>query len=1035
MSSEEFQKNKEFNIEGSINRLVRNCCDSLSRRLFEGGYVGGVNSRSSADNVWGVATSEGNKTGIPDVIIYPRSECENLDLELINAKLRREIGKLNEPMTAGINHFFSQVKEKDGTLDPVYAIALFNAIRDSGVIYHELANSYDPKVLVDNFRVLYQREIIPPESIDNIGQRHPYRQFLDISLMYGLSQCGYWGSNNEFVGVIDLAGFERALGLADPSVQKIFESGTLMAEISSLMRTYAKNDNLARYKAELVYNNIWSKVKTLITDGLGKNEVVQEKNRLMEGAELLDFLGDVSEGNENGKNSDEVDKRQTLGIPPEDRDEYHTEDMNLNDESDSESTQGQFEQEKIVLFEIEPALIGYFVSGKKSYYDSDTQTWSKRKRLGNYEKDSLPINGDRHSYRFRALNTREIIALPLPSGYAFDSTSSTFFENQLFRDQNGCFYLEVLSPGELNLSFGKEGVPFITAPIAEEVKALTDSVLSASTENFLREIKKISGGIEDMVSGVIGYLYNRHCYPPGGLKNALKLQNNLRYGSGDQDYIAKLDQSKYLECYSMNTLAVHLCRRLNIPTRLVTGYSIEGSDNGVSSLAPQDGHAWFEFWNGSSWIRTDATPRKEKEDDQLGKAQEPGSEADDGGRDFRPKVENENNRDHSNQSGSRPSTGENSNSNDPIRPSSLDGLLKRPEQALREEVERFNEKIKSGFEQKDINGTYKVNDMSSELADALRNEGIAEVKRAIEQQRGNIASNKELQRQRLLEVYGDLQLSEEAVFLYDKYMSEMSDFIDVLYGFFVKTFKLNKKKYRYDLSEGDEVQSDLAHKILGISNDGNLLWRDADIMKKKEKSEFPPMAWSLIIDNSGSCEGLIMDAQIKLAVALIEVAQRLRISLEILTFGTVGEGLKEKEGAFPITFLKTFEDINEGPFSGAKLQNIVLLKANMGTHDVEALESACLSMRDFLNTRDKKKHGFVWFLTDGKSTGNNDYNIRGMLQNFNSELMITGIGMADGATTINESWGRHGVGIPYIKDLHNVFLNYLMDQVAMLNKR
>ena len=50
------------------------------------------------------------------------------------------------------------------------------------------------------------------------------------------------------------------------------------------------------------------------------------------------------------------------------------------------------------IFEIDPGLGGYYASGRKSYFDIDTKTWSKKKVLASYavaykEKDRHTISG------------------------------------------------------------------------------------------------------------------------------------------------------------------------------------------------------------------------------------------------------------------------------------------------------------------------------------------------------------------------------------------------------------------------------------------------------------------------------------------------------------------------------------------------------------------------------------------------------------------------------------------------------------------
>ncbi|MBP9820078.1 hypothetical protein KBC79_05085, partial [Candidatus Woesebacteria bacterium] len=113
------------------------------------------------------------------------------------------------------------------------------------------------------------------------------------------------------------------------------------------------------------------------------------------------------------------------------------------------------------------------------------------------------------------------------------------------------------------------------------------------------------------------YVFTHHHYPGGGdLQAAQAVQYKLQQSSTPDTYIQNLDASEYLECYSANTLFCALVRKLGVPARLVVGHRVSGARKGVSEIDSTTGHAWSEIWDGTQWVRFDATPAAKPEDKQ-----------------------------------------------------------------------------------------------------------------------------------------------------------------------------------------------------------------------------------------------------------------------------------------------------------------------------------------------------------------------------------------------------------------------------------
>lgn len=314
------------------------------------------------------------------------------------------------------------------------------------------------------------------------------------------------------------------------------------------------------------------------------------------------------------------------GIPPEDSDEYHTPPVNPWE------SEGKLSAEP--YFEITPSgsstepLIGYYASGRKSHYDIDRETWSKRKQPVPYNAN---ISGSERQTISATVNSGTK-SIPIPNGYGLDVSSIKFKGDvpEILRDQNGCFYVKTNGVSTFSLDFLKENPIFIGVPIAEDVLPIHKGLLSADTEKILAGLK---GGDLEKAEQLRQYLLSKHFYPgDGNLRMAQALQLKLRSESTGDNYIQNLDKSEYLECYSANTLFIAMLRKAGISSRLVIGHHVESAKDGKASINSTTGHAWTEVWDGNSWRRMDATPNpKQQKKDQDQNESSPSQEAQDEG--------------------------------------------------------------------------------------------------------------------------------------------------------------------------------------------------------------------------------------------------------------------------------------------------------------------------------------------------------------------------------------------------------------------
>ena len=336
-------------------------------------------------------------------------------------------------------------------------------------------------------------------------------------------------------------------------------------------------------------------------------------------------------------------------IPPEDSDEYHTPQVSPGESKEQAASRP--------YFEITPngsstePLTGYYASGRKSYYDVDQKTWSKRKQLSSY--DSSISGSERQT--ISGVTNSGLKSIPIPNGYGLDISTLKYngAPVQIYRDQNGCFYIKTDGASTFSIDFLKEDPIFAGPLVADDIIPIHRGQLTQETESAMS-----LGGSDAMQRAeyLRQYLLSKHFYPgDGDLHLAQALQLKLRSESTGDNYVQNLDQSEYLECYSANTLYIAMLRKTGVPARLVIGHKVEGAKDGKARIDSQTGHAWAEIWDGKAWRRMDATPRpKQQKQDQKGDSNSPTQEAQDGGIDKQDQEEQQQQEQQGQQMGEAP---------------------------------------------------------------------------------------------------------------------------------------------------------------------------------------------------------------------------------------------------------------------------------------------------------------------------------------------------------------------------------------------
>ena len=296
---------------------------------------------------------------------------------------------------------------------------------------------------------------------------------------------------------------------------------------------------------------------------------------------------------------------------------------------------GQFEDDpdgEGYQLEISPHLKGYYSADRKNRFSHKSLLeWDYDTQYSPYAKNS-EFKGEKHTIS-GTIKGIGIKSIPVPNEYALDISSLTYSGDKpkILRDQNGNFFFQIQKECTFSIDFYHEKKPFVARPTAEDRAPIYHGItLSNLGETALKKAQQAPSSFKK-AEIIRDYIRQNHKYPQGKddkqrLNAAKATQIQIRKMSANSSqYIQNLDNAKYLECYSSNTLMVGMLRSMGIASRVVTGHhvtSINKEGNGVINSA--NAHGWCEIWDGSEWVRFDATPPgdpNEKEKDEQKKDQ------------------------------------------------------------------------------------------------------------------------------------------------------------------------------------------------------------------------------------------------------------------------------------------------------------------------------------------------------------------------------------------------------------------------------
>lgn len=695
-------------------------------------------------------------------------------------------------------------------------------------------------------------------------------------------------------------------------------------------------------------------------------------------------------------------------IPPEDQDEYHTPPPSGGSES-KENMQSK------PIFEIDPPLGGYYIDGRKSYYDINTKTWSKKKQLTPY---NATVSGS-DTFTISGITNAGLKSLPIPNTYALDISSlkTNGAQINISRDQNGCFYFESNGSGSFSVSFKKEPIPFINPPISEDLNSLYKSLLSPKTEAV---ISNLSGNNIRKAEQARQYLLANHFYPGGGdLQAAGALQYKLRSQSTPDNYLQNLDLSEYLECYSANTLFIAMLRKAGVPARLVIGHRVEGAQNGKSAITQNTGHAWAEIWDGNEWRRFDATPNAKPEDKKApekGPKKDSANEANDGGIDKpqdKGKIDGDSQQGQQNQENQQgQQSSESGNPLDQMSDAS-DSQMQKSESELqqaKEQLEKINqqkqelnEKIENAEKfkelsdlQKEIEESELFEDLKKEIQDKLEAKED-QMKDTIKDELDKMVDDgfmdekkrdeilEKLEKEALEEADKLQKLVDKEKTLYDAYediREEISPAVDKWFEYFAQR-----------LPKHEEVESDQnsltrqgSFDRRAVMKPRNLIFGTIKNPRQIKSSIKPKFMASILVDVSGSMGGEKLKSAQKLLVFYSELFSRVSsefgyIRFSIDTFSDSVTPIKAFDQDYDSPKRYDFPDNTQSTIKARLMQKIV---TQGGTNMLDGIKKAAKE----LNIETEKFPDYAssfYFVGDGGDTQGNSENIKKFLKINNAE--------------------------------------------------
>ena len=893
----------------------------------------------------------------PDALLFNASEIKEHGLPAVSARIREATAYLDQYDYERFAGFVAGFQGKDLELATVQSL------------YDGISRSRIQKKLLDAYGSTGKQQM---ETALKIEAKRSASQFANLSgtekaltalkLNWLCEDFGFFATQDR----------DQLISRLSKEEKKLFD------QLKGFFRNYVSSGQEADYQ-QLV-GGMQERIPAI--DKQPEEEKVSESMEDLQ-KELDPFIDEVGKP---GTNEDPA-------IPPDDEDEYHTPPI--------QSGESKEQAEKRPIFEIAPSgeslspLTGYYCSGRKSYYDETRKVWSKKKQLVEY---SHSVAGRKRQTISGTLDSG-LKALPLPNNYSLDISSlrSAREKPEIFRDQNGCFYIQTKRRSNFSIDFLKSETPFVGAPIDEDTKPIYNGHLSKETE---LAISNLRGSDLEKALQARDYIVSNHWYPGGGdLQTAQALQHKLRQESTESNYIQNIDASEYLECYSAATLFIAMARKADLPARLVVGHKVEGAKDGKAVIDANTGHAWVEIWNDAKWVRIDPAPNAKPEDkkpdsEKKDSDQTPTEQAEDEGMETPAQQQDADQKKGEQQSGQLESATE-----DDFQ--KAESNIKEAEQEV-DKVEQTKEELQQQIAEKEsaedlmemenaISESDLFEDMKEDLIDQLEakeKQMKDEVEERLEQmfEDGFIDEDqleklqeeiKEAELEKLDQLQRQVEEENKLYLEYEEIRKEIEPYVDQWWRYFAE--KLPREE-EMEIDE-DSLSRRGALNKKALVKPRNILFGIVKNPKVISPSVKPKYLASIVVDVSTSMSGEKLKQARKLLVFYNELFGR--ISSE---FGYIrSANYIFSDSVKPIkTFDQDYDSVeryhfDDGTSSTIKTRLMKTVRATGGTNMLEALKKAAGDLNEEVYDYPDYASG-LYFVGDGGDTCGNEANIKRFLQ-------------------------------------------------------
>lgn len=1044
--SQDEKERRRRQLIAEINEQIPFLAYGLSEKIHQNGLQGKVSVRGIMGEEWGIGVSKNNpRKDIPNIIIYPQRILEQ-ERAVTNARLRHEIGNLNHHLGIHLQKLQDWCAKKE--LDFRLLQPLVESVQEASVNYLEIQNSFagDPTAA---FRPLYEQEVNVRALAKELGKGSLYKQAVDLTLLYAL----------DLVQLLPAGVLETAEQQAAPQVRACFSS-----RIHAILEQAVKTSS-GRIKIQLIRDYLWPRFSGLLPSELLPDTMETDTpppSPAPEGRVSAAGGGNTAQALQNAieevkkqlqaKSGEREERQKSIDQLMEEMEKALADSENPTELEDLQSLLNPPKGEKEAL----PEYLQYQIQeigvveeelseGQRELLERLREfcrkTTVRYVRTLRFLMDRYQLSNPRFTSDMQQRIMEQHLDTPFFTIYT-PQTGQTFLEDfakelQLDNTNLSGFLLNFNLPKLLGRFGYNSGQGILPERLAQGVINWEHLYISAMPILWLCFDNAVEQGLffHDLNYRQAHnwrhyyYLYIVSDFPMDALNlppdaaeqqqqgeeekneeeqeehDAVSNQPSQDPTSHDNDGGSQGNENENgrgseSSQYGESDNSQQADSQSSVPAA-----APDGNDTIPDRQTPPDSSRREAPQGALEELREQLTEdrreeileqllQRQKEMEAIAEQEETASIADSY------QEENTTADAETEEEAARELAPEQNGQAPQNRTAGMSN--RRALHQLFSQLEESHQRIRSQFEQE--NGQLlETQELDLPDRETPENQVGMSVK--------NLQAIKADQNRQMESFYNEQSgLNGVTLQRYIRYREDTKDLVHDLVEFFTDRFRLDEEfDYMQNQRHGSRLQKGWTHQLLGLKNREIVI--EPSIFERRTMPKKTQFVWSVIIDNSASCAGQIIEEEKKAALALIEVAKELEIPLEIVVFGNSQN----------YTFLKTFDQ----ELFGDQLAAVVQLNADQGTPDAVTLEAACSSVAEYA-AQFNRSHNFIYFMTDGKSGAES---IRPVIDRFRRDMVITGIGLAGAAQSIAQTWGVHAIGVAQVSKLSDMLIQKIESQI------